>query len=170
VFNLEECISKEFLRPRENRCKWFNAFGVMRRRLFIRRGDKTKFSHKNNRLNRFTKCLNRFRQQKDRQEKYEGWYNSRYIWVDSSVPRWRLNDSNFVWINSMQVRKFCETIQAKKKRCVYESIQIDVNRFTWSRKLYWIDSDCDESIHFDSKRILTLFQTAQNIKIKLYRL
>jgi len=64
MFNLEECMNNEFLRPRENRCKWFNCLGVVRRSVYIVKGEKTQFSHKINRLNRFTKCLNRFRQQK----------------------------------------------------------------------------------------------------------
>jgi len=29
VFNLEEYMNNEFLRPRENSCKWFNEFGVV---------------------------------------------------------------------------------------------------------------------------------------------
>ena len=173
-------MSYEFLRPRENRCKWFNEFGVMRRRIFIERGDKTKFSHKHNRLNRFTKWMNRFRQQKDRQKKYEGWYDSRRIWVDSSVPRWRLNrfnlrmnrfnesqrvmwddssikdtmyawiDSDRSWIDSHEVRNFSE------------SIQIVMRRFKLIQNEFWH--------FFDPKWILTLFQTTQNIKNKLYRL
>ena len=146
-------MSNEFLRPRENRCKWFNTFGVMRRRLFIERGDKTKFLHKNNRLNRFTKCMNRFRQQEDRPEKYEGWYDSGYIWVDSSVPRWRL------------IRfKLCVNRFNAIQRVLWDDSS---KKETMHR---WIDSDCDESIQTDSKWILTIFQTTQYIKIKLYRL
>ena len=60
-------------------------------------------------------------------------------------------DSNFVWIDSRQVREFGETIQTEKRRCIHESIQIDVNRFTWSQRLYWIDSDSNESIQTDPK-------------------
>ena len=71
MFNLEECMNNEFLRPRENSCKGFNEFGVMRRTIYIVRGDKTQFSHKMNRLNRFTEWLNRFRQQKNKLGKHE---------------------------------------------------------------------------------------------------
>jgi len=54
VFNLEECMNKEFLRPRENSCKWFNDFGVMMRRQYIGEGRKAKKILKNNCMNRFT--------------------------------------------------------------------------------------------------------------------
>jgi len=54
MFNLEECMNNEFLRPRENSCKWFNNFEVMRRRQYVREGRKAKFSHKNNCMNWFT--------------------------------------------------------------------------------------------------------------------
>ena len=133
-------MSKEFLRPRENRCKWFNAFGVMRR-LFIRKGDKTKFSHKNNRLNRFTKCLNRFRQQKDRLEKYEGWYDSRYIWVDSNVPRGRLNRFK-LRVNRFDASQRVLWDDSRKKETMH----------------IWIDSDRCESIHMKSEALLNRFR------------
>jgi len=29
VFNLEENMNNDFLRPRDNRCNWFNDLGVM---------------------------------------------------------------------------------------------------------------------------------------------
>jgi len=54
MFNLEEFMDKEFLRPRENRCKWFNDFRVMRRRVYIVKEGKAKFRTKNNSMNRFT--------------------------------------------------------------------------------------------------------------------
>ena len=91
MFNLKEYMNNEFLRHRENSCKWFNTFGDVERSVYIVKGEKTQFSHKFNRLNRFTKCLNQFRQQKDRPEKYEGWYDSKHIWVDSSVPRMKID-------------------------------------------------------------------------------
>ena len=141
MFNIEECTSKEFLRHRENRWKWFNTFGVMRTRLFIRRCYKTRFSQKNNRLNRFTKCLNRFRQLKDRLEKYEGWYDSRYIWVDSSVLRWRLNRFKLRvnWFDASQ-RVLWDDLSKK------ETMHI------------WVDSDRCESIHMKSKTLLNRFR------------
>jgi len=61
-------MNNEFLRPRENSCKWFNKLGVVRRRLFIERGDKTKFSHKSNWVNRSTNLMNRFKPYKTKQE------------------------------------------------------------------------------------------------------
>jgi len=53
VFNLEEFMNSEFLRPRENSCKWFIDSRVMRRIIYIVRGDKTKILHKINIVNRF---------------------------------------------------------------------------------------------------------------------
>jgi len=70
VFNIEECMNNEFLRPRENSCKWFNNFEVVERSVYIVKGENTQFSHKINRLNRFIKCLSRFRQQKTNQRSW----------------------------------------------------------------------------------------------------
>jgi hypothetical protein len=134
-------MNNEFLRPRENSCKWFNKLGVVMRRLFIERGEKTKFSHKNNRVNRFTKCLNRFRQQKDRPEKYEGWYDSRHIWVDSSVPRWRLNQF-----------KLCMNRFNASQRVLWDDSSKKETMHTW------IDSNRCESIHMKSKTLLNRFR------------
>jgi len=74
VFNLEGCMNNEFLRPIENRCKWFNALGVMRKCVYIEKGGKCKIAAKNNIVNRFTKCVNRFRQQEDKPD--DDWYDS----------------------------------------------------------------------------------------------
>jgi len=38
VFNLEECMSSDFLRPRENRCKWFKYFGCYEEMCVYRKG------------------------------------------------------------------------------------------------------------------------------------
>jgi hypothetical protein len=76
MFNLEEFMNYEFLRPRENRCKWFNTLDVMKKWVYIEGSGKCKISHKNNIVNRFTKCVNRFRQQKYKSETYEDWYDS----------------------------------------------------------------------------------------------
>jgi len=67
VFNLEEYMNNEFLRPRENSCKWFNEFGVVRIRQYIREGRKAKFSHKNN-------CMNRFKPYKKKWTKGKIWW------------------------------------------------------------------------------------------------
>jgi len=62
VFNLEEFMCNEFLRPRENSCKLFNNLEVMRRGTGIVRRNKAKISHKIN-------MVNRFRQQKTIQKR-----------------------------------------------------------------------------------------------------
>jgi len=54
VFNLEEFIDKEFLRPIEDRCKWFNNLGVVGRRVYIVKEGKYKILNQNNIMNRFT--------------------------------------------------------------------------------------------------------------------
>ena len=76
MFNHEEFLNNEFLRPRENRCKWFNILGVMREWVYIENKGKCKFSCKNNYVNRFIKWVNRFRQQKCKSETYEDRYDS----------------------------------------------------------------------------------------------
>jgi len=151
-------MNNEFLRRRENSCKWFNTFGKEERNVYIVKGEKTQFSHKFNRLNRFTKCLNRFRYQKDRPEKYEGWYDSKHIWVDSSVPRMKIE----------AIQTSYESIQDKSgsfvRRCIHESIHIKsetlLNRF----RLWWVDSN------WSKNDFLTLFQTTQINKTKPHRL
>ena len=122
MFNLEEYMNNEFLRPRENRCKWFNTFGDVKRSVYIVKGEKTQLSHKINRLNRF-------RQQKtdQRSMKDDTIQNiiDRFKWTQDED--W--HDSNFLWIDSRQVREFCETIHTwiDSSRC--ESIQTVLSRF-----------------------------------------
>ena len=135
-------MCNDFLRPRENSWKWFNVLGVVRRRLYILRGDKSAFSHKNNMVNRFTKWVNRFREHKNKLKTHEGWYYLVHWWIDSRKPRmkydaiqpfvksiqcktktfmirfkWWLIDSHVMrfrkwWIISSGVRDFDDTIQA----------------------------------------------------------
>jgi len=124
VINLEECMNNEFLRPRENRCKWFNKFVNVWRRLYIVRVDKSKISHKNNLVNRFTKWVNRFRQQKTTQEcmKYET-----LQWISESIqvsPWWRMIRFN-----------------------------LQMNRFSASQRVWWDDSYWNEPLQvwYDSR-------------------
>jgi len=56
------------LGPRESRCKWFNTLGVMRKWVYIQWGANCKISAKNNIVNRFAKCENRFREQEYKPE------------------------------------------------------------------------------------------------------
>jgi len=118
-------MCNEILRPRENSCKWFNILRVMRRRLYIVRSEKSKFSHKNNMVNRFTKWVNRFRQEKYKTTSHEEWHDSVHMWIDSSEPSMK-NDV----------------------------IQPFLNLFSASQRVLWYDSYCDESIHmwYDSKK------------------
>jgi len=141
-------MSNEFLRPRENRCKWFNALGVMRKCVYVEKGGKCKISAKNNRVNRFTYCVNRFRQLNDKSDKQ--WslicirhklnrFKSPQVKIDTIQTLMnRFNQSQRVsWYDSL---KF-ESIQARKKwKIDADSIWIDSD-FLWidSRKL-WIDS------------------------------
>jgi len=46
VFNLEEFMNNEFLRPKENRCKWFNNVGVMREWVYTENECKCNFRAK----------------------------------------------------------------------------------------------------------------------------
>jgi len=100
VFNLEKFMNYEFLRPTENRCKWLNCLGVTRKFVYIEKGGKCKISAKNNIVNWFTKCVNRFKQLNDKQDDHEDWYASHTFWIDSNVPRWRLIRFKILWIDS----------------------------------------------------------------------
>jgi len=157
-------MCNEFLRPRENNWKWFNDLGVMRRRLFIEKGDKTEFSHKNNIVNRFTKWVNRFRQQKTTQKCMKdemikcmcesiqvspGWrlirFNLLLNWFSVSqrvlVRRFKLKwvDSSVnrfrkMWIDSSEVRNFDESIQCILNRFRRHKMTYD----TFSQGHNWI--------------------------------
>ena len=86
MFNLEEYMNNEFLRPTENSCKWFNALEVMRMILFIERGDKTQNSHKTKWVNRFNYWVNRFKPYKTNKKERKldaEWNVSSDIWIDS---------------------------------------------------------------------------------------
>jgi len=103
MFNLEECMNNEFLRPRENRCKWFHVLGVMRMWVYIERSGKCKITAKNNIVNWFTKCVNWFRHKKYKPEPYEDLYDSMWMWIDLSEPRMKKptrspkDDAKFQW-------------------------------------------------------------------------
>ena len=58
----------------------------------------------------------------------------------------------------------------KMRRFIHESIQADVNRFTWSQRPHWIDLDWNKSIQTDSKCVWHVFQRTQNNKIKPHNL
>ena len=105
MFNLEECMNNEFLRPRENRCKWFNILGVMREWVYIEKKGKCKFLAKNNSVNWFSKWVNRFKPLKDKAAKNEDWYVSCQDWINSKYPEWRLIRFKLLRIYSRQVRK-----------------------------------------------------------------
>ena len=80
---------------------------------------------------------------KNRPEKHAGWNDSIPSWTDSSEPKMKINTIQISYESiQVQVREFCETIQIEKRWFIHESIQVDVNRFTWSQRLHWIDSDC----------------------------
>jgi len=153
-------MSNEFLRPRENRCKWFHEFEKEERSVYKVRGEKTQFSHKINKLNRFTKCLNWFKQQKNRPEKYEAWYDSDHIWVGSSVPRMKI-DTIQTSYESIQNRSesFVRRFKIEKRRCIHESIQIYVNRFTWIRNFIETVQTVMSRFKLIERWFLTLFQT-----------
>jgi len=109
--------------------------GVMSRCVYIEKGGKCKISAKNNIVNRFTKCVNRFRQLNDKQDDFEDWYASGTIWIDSNIPGWRLIWFKLLWIDSIRVKKFLwydsikfESIESWKKENLmlskFDSIQM----------------------------------------------
>jgi len=117
VFNHEECMNNEFLRPRVNSCKWFNDLGVMRKCVYIEKGGKCKISAKNNRVNWLTYYLNRFRQLNDKPDE-----------------QWRL------------IRIRHKLNRFKSPQMKIDTIQTLMNRFNQSQRVLWYDSKTFESI------------------------
>jgi len=139
-------MNNEFLRPRENRCKWFNKFVNVWKRLYIVRGDKRKISHKNNLVNRY-----RFRQQKTTQECMK---DEKIQCMSESVqvsPGWRMIRFNLQMNRFSEVREFCETIQTEMNRFKCDTIQEVVNRFFCSQRFRWIDSVYDKRLNMLQK-------------------
>jgi len=149
MFNLKEFMNKEFLRPRENSCKWFNDFGVTRKWVYIESDGKCKFSHKNNWMNQFTKYVSQFKPLNDKtgkkkntmkidtyQERFESiqnpqdvdWYGSDKKWIDSNQFR------EYSWYVSI-------LNDTQNRFIVY------LSRFTQVREFMWYDSINDESIY-----------------------
>ena len=126
LFNLEECMNNEFLRPRENRCKWFNNLGVMRRSVYIYLGGRCKNSAKSNIVNQF----------RNQEEKPDGlWW---LIWSRHNLNRFKMPRMNI------------ETIQANLTR-----FKMSWNDSPQVRDFGWYDSGKSESIQILRKSILT---------------
>jgi len=108
-------MNNEFLRPRENSCKWFNKMRVMRRRLFIERGDKTKFSQKSNWVNRFSNLMNRFKPYKTKQE--------------GEKNRCKME----------RVKRYLNRLKMPRRRLIQFIKRM--NRFRQGQRDWWIDSN-----------------------------
>jgi len=98
--------------------------------VYIEKGDKCKILAKNNIVNRFTKCVNRFRQLKDKQDDNEDWYAS------ESIQMFPDED----WYDS----KSYESIQPKSES-FHDTIQHNLNRFRHGKGKFdvvniWVDS------------------------------
>jgi hypothetical protein len=136
LFNLEEFMNNEFLRPRENICKWFNTFGVMWMWEYIEKEEKCKFLFRNNYLNRFIKSLNQSRQFKTRLEKRKMiWWLIRIL---QALNRFKITqdedwyDSKYFESIQHKSERFCDMIQPILSRFKSESIQIFMKWFTQS--------------------------------------
>ena len=148
-------MNNEFLRPRENSFKWFNNFGVKRKRQYIGKASKAKFLHKSNCVNRFIKQLNRFRHQNDKPGHKERLL--RLMQVMRNVKLFEL-----LWWRSESIQDYFESIQRESESLMirlknewYDSnmnqfINI-MNRFISSHRLKWDDSDKVETIHADKR-------------------
>ena len=139
-------MNNEFLRRRENSCKWCDELGVMRRILFIEKGDKNEFSHQNNIVNRFTKWMNRFRQQKTTQKCMKD-ETIKYMCESIQVnPGWRLIRFNLL------LNRFSLSQRVLVRRFKLKRVDSSVNRFRKMR----IDStevrNFDESIQWIMNR------------------
>ena len=118
-----------------------NTLGVMRKCVYIEKGGKCKISVKNNKVNRFTYCMNRFRQLNDKLD--EQWslfrikhklnrFKSPQMKIDTIQTLMnRFNQSQSVsWYESL---KF-ESIQARNKW------KIDADNIWIDSEKQWIDS------------------------------
>jgi len=134
-------MNNEFLRTRENSCKWFNNLGVMRKCVYIEKGGKCKISAKNNRVNRFTYCMNRFRELNDKPDEQWKWIRIRHKLNRFKSPLMKIdtiqtlmnqvNQSHRVlWYDSLTF----ESIQARKKW------KVDVVNIWIYSDFLWIDS------------------------------
>ena len=158
MFNLEEFMCNEFLRPIENSCKWFNILEVMRRGAYIVRDGKSKISNKNNNMNQFNKRVNRFKPLYDilgktrvlwrliriRIKLYrfkaahdEDWYDSKYY--ESIQDRSETICDTTHWILRWhKVNRFNHSwINSNEVRNFFESIQAYVNRFMQRKHKTW---------------------------------
>lgn len=133
--------------------------GVMRRWVYIERSGRCKISTKSNKVNRFTKCVNRFRQQKYKPEIYEDWYDSVKIWINSSEPR----------MKKYTIQPFMNQFHACQKVFMmqFKIWRIDSMvmrfKFWWIvsfevRNFRWYDSKYDESIQLVKRWELDNFQ------------
>ena len=144
-------MNNEFLRPRENRCKWFNDFGVVRRAQYIGTRGKAKFLHKVNCMSRFTYYLNRFKPYKTKEKYDEEWNVSSDNWVDSNNPEDVWYDSKQVWIDSDHVRELDRFKQKWYDRSL-NRFTIQVIRFIRSQRVPFLFQKLSEPIQ-------TLFDT-----------
>jgi len=156
-------MNNEFLRPRENSCKWFNVLGVMRKCVYIEKGGKCKISAKNNWVNRFTYCVNRFKQLNDKPD--EQWrlirirhklnrFKSPQMKIDTIQTLMnRFNQSQRVlWFDS----KTFESIQARKRW------KIDVVNIWIDSQILWIDSHVNRFKKTVNRFIMNLFRKIVN--------
>jgi len=102
VFILEECMNNEFLRHKENKCKWFNVLGVMRNK-----------TGKGKNAMKIDAYHMRFETIQSTQN--EDWYDSKY----------------FESIHGKSER-LCDMIHTLLRRFKSESIQSFMKRFTQS--------------------------------------
>jgi hypothetical protein len=131
------------------------CLGVMRKWVYIEWCGKCKNSAKNNIVNRFTKCVNQFRQQKDKPD--ELWRMILQCIFESIQlsPEWRLIrfrqhriDSayvrEFLWNNSSKTElshlwidsEYCETIHPKSET-LGDTIQTYLNRLKHDKPQIW---------------------------------
>jgi hypothetical protein len=157
MFNLEEFMCNEFLRPKENSCKWFNNLGVMRMGVYIVKKGKCKILNKTtawiNSTNEWIDS-NHYMTNWEDQESYEVWCTSEYVWIDSNCPGWRLIWFKIWWIDSGKVRDILWYDSLNIETTQSESIQTSMKRFKLCSKLFGVDSSIFESIHAEETKDL----------------
>ena len=148
----QQCLKSSGMlpRPRENRCKWFNNLGVTKRSVYIYLGGKCKNSPKNNIVNRFINCVNRFRKQGDKPDGLWWFIRFRHNMNWFKMPRMKIEAIQIIlnWFNishkvlMIQFRqiwldsKYHVTIHTMYET-LGDTIQAKVNRFISSEKLFW---------------------------------
>jgi len=94
VFNLGKFINKEFLRPRENSCKWFNKFLACEEVSIYKKGEQVQFF-----------CV-----------KTTKWIDSVKLWIDLDI-----RNMSHITMKNDTIQTMIESIQNPRDKDWYDS-------------------------------------------------